>query len=261
MARMFLTISTIVFLFVSTGCSRIDTGKAQLVSTPSTAQAIVNIASTAETDIVERVAAGRQAYRRELQALSEYYRKTGNNMKLDWAKKELSALDAIPQYNYIVEAGVAGAEIKATDSIAEADELYEQAVSLEQKAGALLVVKDNDMLREALEKYNLLIKKYPSSDKIDDAAYRAAGIYAYFKDYTIALLYLQRTHQWDPETPYPARFESAYILDQYMHRREEALKAYQEALKALKNEYEFARWKSYAENRIAELTQSDRKVE
>ena len=260
MARMVLIISTIVFLSALVGCSRVDSGQAQLVA-QNRGKTIVDVSATAETDIVEQVAADRQAYRKGLESLALYYKKTGTNMKLDWANKELGALDAIPQYNYIIEAGVAGPELKASVSIPEADELYAQATAMEEKAGALVVVKDEDLLRKALEKYNLLIRKYPTSDKIDDAAYRAAAIYVHFKDYTIAMLYLQRTYEWDPETPYAARFEVAYILDEYLHRRAEALNAYQQAMKALRNEYEFPQWRLFAEKRIAELTQSDQKVD
>jgi tetratricopeptide (TPR) repeat protein len=261
MARKVLIISTIVFLGVLTGCSGVDSGRGQLVSSRSKGKTIVNVAATTETDIVEQVAVNRQAYHKGLEELAEYYRKTGNSMKLDWARKELGALDATPQYNYIIEAGVAGPELKASESIPAADELYSQAVAMEEKAGALVVVKDDNLLRKALEKYNLLIRKYPSSDKIGDAAYRAAGIYVHFKDYTIAMLYLQRTYEWDPETPYPARFEVAYIFDEYLHRRAEALDAYQQAMKALRNEYEFPVWRQYAEKRIAELSGSNQKIE
>ena len=52
-------------------------------------------------------------------------------------------------------------------------------------------------------------------------------------DYKLALLYYQRTYQWDPETSYPARFKAAFILDRQFHQRDEALKLYQEALQLI----------------------------
>jgi tetratricopeptide (TPR) repeat protein len=260
MARAILTLTVIFLVGVLVGCSDIDTGKAQLVQTKTKAVTVVNVASTTETDIVEQMAVNRQAYRKGLSALVEYYIKTGNNMKLAWAKKEMDALDAIPHYNYIIEAGVAGPDLKASASIPEADELYAQAVEIESKAGPLLVIKDETLLRKALDKYNQLIKKYPSSDKIDDAVFRAALIYEHFKDYTIAILYYQRTYQWDPETPYPAKFKEAFILDQYLHRRAEALELYRQALKVLR-EYDHPQWKAWAEKRISEITASDKKSE
>lgn len=106
----------------------------------------------------------------------------------------------------------------------------------------------------ALTKYNSLIRQYPNSDKIDDAAYRAAGIYDYFKDYEIALLYYQRAYQWDPDTPYPARFYAASLLDKKLHRRDEALQVYQEAV--LREGDRYDEWKMYGERRIKELSSS-----
>ena len=92
-----------------------------------------------------------------------------------------------------------------------------------------VVLKDENLLRMALDKYNQLISKFPTSDKIDDAAFRAAGIYEHFKDYSIAVQYYQRTYQWDPQTIYPAKYKAAFILDQRLHRRAEALQLYQDA--------------------------------
>jgi tetratricopeptide (TPR) repeat protein len=175
-------------------------------------------------------------------------------MKLSWAEKELAALDAMPQYDYVVEATVAGANLKATKSVSEADYLYNDAVRLEEQAGQFLVVKDDNLLRLALDKYNQVISKFPSSDKIDDAAFRAAGIYEHFKDYTIAILYYQRTYQWEPGTLYPARFKAAFILDQRLHRRAEALQLYQDALSQITRSGQHPQWQQYAESRIKELT-------
>jgi len=175
-------------------------------------------------------------------------------MKLVWAEKELAALNAIPQYDYVVEATVAGANLRAMRSVSEADYLYNDAVRLEEQAGQFLVVKDDDLLRRALDKYNELISKFPSSDKIDDAAFRAAGIYEHFKDYTIAVLYYQRTYQWEPQTSYPARYKAAYVLDQRLHRRAEALQLYQDAIAHITSSGQHPRWQGYAERRVKELT-------
>jgi hypothetical protein len=212
------------------------------------------MADASETDLIEEVARNRQAYRQGLELLIKYYTRTGNSMKLDWAKKELVALDAVPQYNYIVEAIVAGQNLKADTSIPEADALYEEAVQIENKAGALPLFKDESMLRLALNKYNQLIKKHSSSDKIDDAAFRAAGIYEYFKDYTLAVLYYKRVYQWDRYTVYPAKYKAAYILDRRLHRRDEALELYRQVVadEAVPRTY-----KEFAQTRIQELTKGE----
>ncbi len=253
MAKMILTATLIVSMSILAGCNNeIDKSSAKLMLVQDKAMQgapAVQIATDKETDIVEQVAKSRQAYREGLQALVNYYTGQGDNMKLAWAKRELSALDAMPQYAYIVDAGLAGPNLKPTASIAEADYIYNDAVAAESKARGVLV--DENMLRKALDKYNQVIRRYPTSDKIDDAAFKAAGIYEYFKDYAVAVLYYQRVYQWDANTNYPALFKAAYILDRQMHRYSEALEFYQQALKNPNLGFSY---KEFAERRIAELT-------
>jgi tetratricopeptide (TPR) repeat protein len=237
-----------------------DSGDAQTVptlkETLSEADAAVKIANAGESDVVEQVLADRLAYRQSLELLIKYYTKEGNNTKLIWAEKELAALNKTSksQYNYIIEATVAGPDLKASDSISEADYMYANALHLENKAKGLIVITDENLLRKDLSEYNKLIRKHPTSDKIDDAAFRAAGIYEYFKDYSLAVLYYQRVFQWDTATKHPAVFKAAYILDTYMHNRAEALIFYQ---RAVTDENLSSNYKEYAETRIKELTKSE----
>ena len=69
----------------------------------------------------------------------------------------------------------------------------------------------------------------------------------------VALDYYRSTFQWDPETPYPARFKAAYMLDKYLHRYDEALKLYKEALKIESKNGKHEKWKELTENRIMEI--------
>lgn len=262
MSRIVLTAALIILLNVLVGCQGIDSGASQLIPT-NLAQSpwspeVIKAAQAGESDIVEQVAVNRRAYHQGLEMLVDYYTRTGDNMKLTWAKRELEALNKIPQYNYIIEATVAGPNLKATTSIPEADYMYWQAQQLEKKAKRLVIIKDENLLRLALDKYNQLIRKHPSSDKIDDAAYRAAGIYEHFKDYTLAVLYYQRVYQWHPDTVYPAKYKAAYILDEKLHRRAEALQLYQQVVKqkGLKETY-----KNLAESRIKQLTKTEEELE
>jgi tetratricopeptide (TPR) repeat protein len=159
----------------------------------------------------------------------------------------------MPKYNYIIEANVAPANLKVSASIPEADDLFYEAEEINKEAGRLPVLKNENQLRLALAKYNELIRKYPASDKIDDSAYNAGVIYEYLKDYTIALLYYKRTFQWDPETPHPARFRAARILDQRLHNKAEALQLYQQAVKIEGQFDKYREWREFAEKRIREL--------
>jgi tetratricopeptide (TPR) repeat protein len=256
MARLVLSVVLIVLLSISVGCQKADSGRGRLASDLDTSIGSVgsiNLSQSGETDIVEQVVITRRQYQKGLEVLIRYYTRTGNNMKLNWAKKELEALDSIPQYKYIIEAEILPSNLRATTSIPEADEMFEDAQKLEKEARALIIAKNNEKLREALDTYDRLIRNYPTSDKIDDAAFNAGVIYEDFNDYSIALLYFRRAYQWDPDTPHPARFRSARILDKRLHRNAEALELYREALNT-EGKYGKRRiWVEYAQQRIREL--------
>jgi len=258
MTRIVTTAAAILILTIAVGCES-NTGISQQLP-QRTSPYITNTepaplaapSSSDQIDLVEELSTHRQAYRRSLQALIQHYDAMGDNQKAGWAKAELTALDRIPMYRYIVEADMP-ATLKASERIPAADELYAQAVKLETDAGTLPVLKNEEVLRAALAKYGEVIRKYPTSDKIDDAAYRMGGIQEYFSDYTLALLSFQRAYQWDNNTPYPARFRAANILDRKLHRRSEALVLYQEAII---KEASFDSWRIPAERRVKELTTS-----
>ncbi len=256
MTRIVLTTALIVLVNVLVGCGSADKGRGQLKPPRGQVAPSVEVRGAAEADLIEQVSVNRQAYQRALEMLREHYRKTGNNMKLRWAEKELEALGKMPQYNYIVEAAAAGPDLKAAASIPEADALYDEAVELHKQAKKLLLFKDHTQLRQALDKYNEVIRKHPASDKIDDAAFKAGEIYEYFKDYSIAVVYFKRAFQWNKDTPYPARFKAAFILDQKLHNRAEALELYQQALETEGKSEKFSSWKEFAERRVGELTKT-----
>lgn len=261
MARIACTGAFIVLLTVFVGCQGPNRGRSQIIPANSrqtvAATSFVDVAGTSEADLVEQMAVSRQAYRQGLQTLEAYYARVGNNMKLQWARRELESLDTMTKYTYIMGAEITQLNRKPIASIPEADSLYLEAEMFEKKAGSLPLLKDENSLRLALERYNELIKGHPSSDKIDDAAYKAGAIYEYFKDYSIALLYFQSAYEWDPDGVYPARFRAARILDKNLYRKDEALQLYQQAVNTEGRYGKYREWKEFAERRIRELQKLD----
>ena len=259
MTRIVTTVAVICLLALATGCTPSDRGLSQRLPQRTAyaepAAPVDAARSTDEVDLVEQVSTHRDAYRRSLLLLIQHYEIGGDNKKLTWAREELRGLDRMPQYRYIIDAEVLPADLQATTRVAAADELFEDAKETQRQAEPIGILKDQEGLRIALEKYNQLIREYPKSDKIDDAAYQAAGIYEYFKDYETALLYYKRTYQWDPETPYAVRFHAAMLLDRKLRRRDEALELYQEAVLTEGPNYD--EWRLYGEKRIRELSRSD----
>lgn len=258
MARITSIAFLVVMLNLVVGCNESNSGKGQIIA-PVAKGAMapaLEAADSDEIDLVEGMGAHRQAYRQALDTLVAHYESMGNNMKLQWAQKELQAFDEMPQYKYIIEAAVAGPDLRAVASIPEADELFNEAEELYKEAKKLVVIKDKDLLHLALDRYNQVFRQYPTSDKIDDAAFQAGAIYEHFKDYSIAEMYYERAYQWDPATVHPARFRRAYILDNKLSNKGEALMLYQEALDKDTEDGRYQVWKEYAQKRVASLSKT-----
>ncbi|MBN1765880.1 MAG: tetratricopeptide repeat protein [Sedimentisphaerales bacterium] len=208
---------------------------------------------TTEVQLVEQMARYREQYRRHLDVLRDFYDRQGNHLKASWAQQELENLEMGPQHAYLVVAEIAGPELKANTAIVDADLLYKDGLEYYRqgrgKIGKLFA--DNKKLYLAKERFNELITKYPSSDKIDDAAFQIGEIYQhYLKDYHKALIYYQRVWQWDPQTPLPARYSVARIYDDYLHDRVKAMEYYQMAVNL---ESAYPAKVDYAKTRIREI--------
>lgn len=201
-----------------------------------------------EVALAESVAAKRQAYREELEKIKSYYEQSGNQLKIEWVNRELKFIDDAPRYRYILQAEVAGSDLRARDIIPKADSLYKEALGSYKRSNLIfpipVLVEHQDVafphhvpiyvskkrLQRALNGFNELIKDFPTSDKIDDAAFYSARIHEYFGDHSIAVLYYKRAFQWDSATPYPARYNAAKLLDYQLSQRDQALQLYREAL-------------------------------
>ncbi len=199
-----------------------------------------------EVQLVEQMAMHRNKYEQYLGLLYEFYDRQGNHLKASWVQKEAEYMKMAPRREYLVIAEVAGPDLRARDSIADADVLYEEGLQLMKEGSGLFINKKK--LYEAIDKFNALITNYPTSDKIDDAAFQIAEIYRrWLASYDRALLYYHRVWQWDPQTPLPARFYVAKIYDEVYHDRIKALDYYHQAINL---ESDYPENVVYAQNRI-----------
>jgi tetratricopeptide (TPR) repeat protein len=162
------------------------------------------------------------------------------------------------RYQYLQPAEWVPESLAATDSIEEADALYKEAKELYNESGGMIIVANKAKLQQALGLFNQLIQQYPSSDKIDDAAYRAGRIYEYLKNYELAAVYYQRAFQWNEATSYPARFRAAKVMDRKLRMRKEALDLYQEAIK---KESRYSDNVEFAKERVAILSKPMPEIE
>ncbi len=256
MARIATVLTLIVIITSCIGCG--SNGYIGARTSVITATDYADLSDISEIDLVEKLAQNRMEYQASLEILENYYARTGNSRKLVWSRKELASLTRIP-HNPYMEDVIPGPELKARTADPEATALFLDAQQNQRDSGLMPFVgvpmpyaKSTNLLRLALDQYTRLIKRYPTSDKIDDAAFQAGYIQEHFKEYDIALTYYQRAYQWDSMTPHPARFRAAYLLDNQLHRKAEALQMYQDAMPL--EGVRYFKWQEYGTKRIQTLT-------
>ncbi|MFA5864147.1 MAG: hypothetical protein WC975_05610 [Phycisphaerae bacterium] len=192
----------------------------------------IDLANFSEADRIEQLSQVRTNYKLVLQSLLQSYRESGQTQKAGWASKELDDLRHVRKYPYLVEVDIQDTNLSPRDSIVEADRLYEEGVKLLHGGKFLPFINDKRKLKDAMDKFTMLIKAYPTSDKIDDAAFYAGEISKeYFNDDVQALRYYEMALKWNPKTPHPVRFEAAVIYDFRRHDRARAMDLYQQVLK------------------------------
>ena len=218
----------------------------------------IDIADTQEVDLVERVVSHRDAYRRSLEALHDYYAARGNAVKQQWAAWEIAGLRKVKFSQYMTDAEIPASNLKPTTSIAEADQRFEEGKKTMRAGGyGLPGIYRQDRMIEAAAQFRDLIRAYPASDKIDDAAFLLGEIH---KDYlsdqeTIAVQWYERVWEWDPDTTYPAKFNAATLYDYRLQERDRALVLYHDVIRESRiREGDM----NQAAKRIHELTRGER---
>ena len=216
----------------------------------------LSIVDAREVDIVEQVLAARDEYQSSLQQLHAFYRQHRHERKARWSQQEIEGLKTVQQFRYVMEAEVSSADLAPTDEIPEADKLYDKAVKLMRDGGhGIPGIFRRDSMVEAAKVFRDLITRYPSSDKIDDAAFFCGEIH---KEYLpgqeeIAVKWYERAWAWNPKIEHPARFQAAVVYDYRLHDRDRALELYQSVLKT---EVDHPSHIRFAARRIEELVGS-----
>lgn len=218
----------------------------------------IQVADADEVDLVEQVLSHRAQYHRALTALHDFYRRRGSETKRTWAEHELDDVNRIKPFRYLLSAEIPSDRLVPRDSIAEADALYARGMrELEEGGHGIPFVYREKKLRDSLATFRDLIERFPTSDKIDDAAFQCGEIHKeYFKnEEPIALRWYERAFTWDPKTSHPARFQAAVVYDYRLHDRDRALELYHQVLK---HETFNKSNVSFSVARIAELTREEK---
>jgi len=219
----------------------------------------IAIVDAQEVDMVEALLTLRARYHRSVEQLCGYYAERGMADKESWAMIELRELQTVTPFRYLLDAEVPSSALTASDSIPEADEMYAKGLTLMRRGGHdVKVMYDRDRMREAAREFRMLIERHPGSDKIDDAAFMLGEIHNRYLENqaTLAVRWYQRAWTWDPNTPHPARYQSARVYDYRLHDRVSALELYQQVLD---HEVQHTLNLRAATARIAELTREPRR--
>jgi len=196
---------------------------------PSQLAMDISVVEAREVDLVEAVLIHRAAYHRHLGQLRDYYKSHGFVTKQSWAEFELKGLGLVKPFKYLLDAEIPSNNLTPTDTIPEADLLFESARDLMGRAGyGMAGFYNQDLMIRACAEFRELIERYPSSDKIDDAAFYLGEIHSdYLPDQAvIAVRWYERAWTWNPDTPHPARYQAAHVYDYQLHNRARALELY-----------------------------------
>lgn len=199
---------------------------------------------TQEEQLIHAVTVSRENYRKSLNELKQYYQSTGNQLRLQKTRRELDALDKVPQPLYTDEGlGTVRTGVTLRD-IEDANILFKDAMMYKKS-----IKKENRVT--AIKRLEKLIHEYPDSDKVGDAAFEIAEIYesGYFGDYESAAKYYIKSYQLNPHIEQPALLNAAEIYERKLADMNKAKAIYKQA--ALYSYDEKIRKK--AQNRLSEL--------
>lgn len=193
----------------------------------------IAIADAREVDLVEALVSYRSQYQRTLRDLHDFYRSHGYTTKQGWAALELQGMRSVKASHYLLDAEVASDSLRPADQIGEADTLFEEGCELMRRGGHDVPgLYRRDRMIEAAGVFREMIQEYPTSDKIDDAAFLLGKIHDNYLpgQEPIAVRWYERTFTWNPQTSHPARFQAAVVYDYRLHDRDRALELYQAAV-------------------------------
>ncbi len=206
----------------------------------------------------------RGQYFQQLTDLERVYLLDGDTVKANWARRQRERLEQVDVSAYPYLTAVPPEhhdQIAPEMSIAEADEIYIQALALFKEVqgvpGAGLLKHNKRKVRDALGLFHRVLAEHPTSDKVDDCAFYCGEIYKEYlrdddPDNELAIRYYKWAFALDPQTPHAARFQCAVAYDFRRHDRVRALELYHQVLQTEEDaNLSNMRW---AATRIEQLT-------
>ncbi|MGR3173048.1 MAG: tetratricopeptide repeat protein [Candidatus Scalindua sp.] len=202
---------------------------------------------SSEEQIVNTIKSSRESYKNALTELIQLYMDIGYHAGVQKARKELKALNRVPQLKYL-SARKDVSVISPTQNIEEANILFQDGKNYKN---ILNLTSRKSKLTYAAARFKKILDDYPESDMADDAAFELADVYEsrHFKDYEGSVFYYTKCYELNPNTNKPARYMAARVYDMYLHDYKEAIRNYEMALKTCRDE----EYIKIANERLAEL--------
>lgn len=189
-----------------------------------------------ENNLIKRVEISQKNYKRSLTDLLQFYLDTGNRLRLKNVSTELAALKKVPQLSVNnVETGSPepGTSPWRTgmQNIEEANILFFDANSY--RTSAIGPKGLRDYLNISADRYQMILKKYPESDKVADAAFYLGEIYSepHLAAYEKSVNYYIKCYETDPTTNKPVLYNTAIIYDYKLFNFNKAVTYYELAAK------------------------------
>ncbi len=207
-------------------------------------------AETNESSAVKAVSEARRTYQESLHKLYEIYSQNGEKEKAKWVEEELKGFHLISKPAYRFD-DAPSAKLDGKDNIKEANEMLRLAMSYKDHGFGTEYTLNQRRAEILLQE---LIVKYPTSDKIDAAAYELGDLYEgrAYKQYARAALYFERSSQWRKSGRSDARMRAAKLYDKQLNDRNKSIEMYREVVA---HDTDADRLKD-AERRLSDLTGS-----
>jgi hypothetical protein len=183
---------------------------------------IVSAATSAQQDaLLKQLEASRAEYEKNLAKITSFYTDTGNAEKLRQFQTEKDDQERVRKGGVNWEDKLKTMP-RAKDEIQEANALFDKAKKLQDKV--IPPWGKNQRQKEALLEYQELVEKYPSSTKVDAAAFGCGEILsgADFREYRRAAHFFELSYYWNPKTTQPGTFRAAQL---YMKEAQDFEKA------------------------------------
>lgn len=207
-----------------------------------------------ERVLVEDLVFSRRKFIESMDELAQFYDRKGDT----WKAKVIRNVDArlLPHrtYMYFINAEIPGPDLRPSEVISAAEQLYAEGIKLYKSGKPLPGVTSYPKQRKALELLVQLVHEYPTSTKIALSAYYIGEIYKeYFQEDLRAVQWYERAWQWDPDIAQPARFQAAAIYDIRLQDPDKAIELYRQAI-----QYDPGRFRNreFARERIKVLTET-----